>query len=298
MTWSVTPSGPNGRSSVDLALDPGATATENLAVRNFSEQEVTFALTAADGYYTSNGRFNMLSASEQSVDAGTWIGVEPTVTIAAGETRVVPYTVTVPDNATPGDHAAGIAASVRTASADVGGAQVGVDSRVGFRVSTRVSGELAPAIEIVDVRAEYSPPWSLFSPGRVSIAYTASNDGNTTLAVRDAVGDAASDQGNLLPGEQRRMTVATFNAWPWGVLFLDLTVDADVPGGSLSAAPQSTSIVLWAIPWLQLLAAAGILLIILAIFSGRRRNKRRLQRLLNEAREEGRRSSIETVPTA
>ena len=50
--------------------------------------------------------------------------------------------------------------------------------------------------------------------------------------------------------------------------------------------------------WLHLLAATGVLLIVFAIFSGRRRNKRRFERLLREAREEGRRSSTETVPTA
>ncbi|MFG6477188.1 WxL protein peptidoglycan domain-containing protein [Microbacterium sp. P06] len=301
VTWSVAPAdenGPDGRSSVDLALDPGTSTTESLAVRNFSEQEVTFALTAADGYYTSTGRFNMLAASDESIDAGTWISVEPALTLAAGETRVVPYTITVPANATPGDHAAGIAASVRTTSADADGTQVGVDSRVGFRVSTRVTGDLAPALEVSDVRADYRPSWSLFAPGRVAVSYVATNTGNTTLAVSDTLGETASEQGNLLPGEKRNVSIAEIPAWPLGLLFFDLAVDGSVPGETLTATPYTQSLVVWAIPWLYLLAAVGVFLILFAIFTGRRRNKRRFERLLQEAREEGRKDSTEKVPTA
>ncbi|MFG6503383.1 hypothetical protein [Microbacterium sp. P05] len=301
VTWSVAPAdanGPDGRGRVEIALDPGATVTEHLAVRNLSETDTTFSLTAADGYYTSSGRFDMLAAGEQSIDAGTWITVEPSVTIAAGKTAVVPYTITVPTNATPGDHAAGVAASVLRSATDADGTQIGVDSRVGFRVSTRVTGDLAPALAVTDVRAEYTPSWSLFSPGRVAVTYTASNTGNATLGVRDRVGDAASEHGNLLPGETRAITVEPVDAWPLGLLFLGFTVEGSVADDAASAAPFTDTLVLWAVPWLHLLAALGILLILLAILTGRRRTRQRMQRLLDEAREAGRRDATELVHTS
>lgn len=300
VTWSVSPAdadGADGRTVIDLALDPGDTVTEHLAVRNLSDSEVTFALTAADGYYTDTGRFTMLPAGEPSVDAGAWISVEPSLTVPAGETRVAAFTLTVPDNATPGDHAAGVAASLRTSSSDENGAQVGVDSRVGFRLSVRVSGELAPSLAIDEATAAYSPSPNLFAPGLVSVEYTATNTGNTALALSEVVAGHSGKSGNLLPGESRRVMVERFEAWPLGLLFLDLHVDGAVPGDDLRARPHTDTLVIWAVPWLHLLAAVGIALILLAILTGRRRTKRRFAQLLDEAREEGRRESTEAIRT-
>ena len=112
---------------------------EHLLVRNLSTTAVTFQLTAADGYFTSNGRFNMLTSDRSSTDAGTWITMQDSVRVASGADAIVPFTVTVPENATPGDHPAGVAAGVRS-----GKGEVGVESRVGFRVMTRVKRRAQP----------------------------------------------------------------------------------------------------------------------------------------------------------
>ena len=61
---------------------------------------------------TGKGRFNMLQSDRASVDGGTWIKVQNEVTVGANETKVVPFTITVPRDASPGDHPAGIAARV------------------------------------------------------------------------------------------------------------------------------------------------------------------------------------------
>jgi hypothetical protein len=97
---------------------------------------VTLRISAADGYFQENGRFSMLPSDKESVDAGLWIEVQDEVTVGAGETVIVPFTTTVPENATPGDHAAGIAASVLSQQVEEDGAMAGVESRVGFRVMT------------------------------------------------------------------------------------------------------------------------------------------------------------------
>ncbi len=146
---------------MELELDPGASVDEHLAVRNLSDRDVTFALTAADGYFTPTGRFNMLPGDKQSVAAGIWISMDKTVTVAAGGTAVVPFTVTVPDNATPGDHAAGIAASIYSQGGS-DGTQLGVESRVGFRVMTRVKGEVRPALSMKQPPATLrrGTPWN------------------------------------------------------------------------------------------------------------------------------------------
>src|SRR5699024_10897534 len=58
VTWSVVPaddSGPDSRSVIAHELAPGEQVRDRIAVRNLSAQEVTFDLTAADGFYTSEG---------------------------------------------------------------------------------------------------------------------------------------------------------------------------------------------------------------------------------------------------
>jgi len=296
VTWSVTPSdeaGPDGRSWMELEIDPGETITEHLAVRNVGATDAVFALSAADGYFTETGRFNMLQSGQKSVAAGTWIEVDAAVTVAAGETAIVPFTITVPENATPGDHPAGIAASVDTVGTTSDGTQVGVESRVGFRVITRVGGQLAPALSISGVSGEFAPSWNLFAPGTLSVTYTATNDGNTELAFDDTILGARADRGNLYPGETRTVTVDGVDAWPVGVLSVPVTVEAAVPSDDTLVAPVAeTTITVWAPPWLHLAAIALLALIVTAIVIVRRRSTAALNRRLDEARAEGRREQV------
>ncbi|MCS5724116.1 DUF916 domain-containing protein [Herbiconiux sp. CPCC 203407] len=295
VTWSVAPAtadGPDGRSWVEQELAPGATFTEHLALRNLGATETTFALDAADGYFTETGRFNMLQAGQTSVAAGTWITVEESVTVAPGATAVVPFTVTVPENATPGDHAAGIAASVSSTGTTSDGAQIGVNSRVGFRVMTQVTGALAPALEVTDATVGYAPSWNLFTPGSLAVGYTAENTGNTQLAFGERVDGAVTDRGDLFPGESRSVIVAPTSAWPIGLITVDVVVESSVPSDpGLAVAPVTQTVTVWAVPWLHLAVLAGIALVIVLLVIGRRRRKAAVERLIAEARAEGRRES-------
>lgn len=60
-----------------------------------SATDIEFRLSAADGYFTEGGSFNMLPSDQESVDAGTWIEVQPSVLVPAGEVRVVPFSLHV-----------------------------------------------------------------------------------------------------------------------------------------------------------------------------------------------------------
>ncbi|SMG48128.1 COG1470 family protein [Agreia pratensis] len=307
VTWSVTPAdaaGPDGRSWMELEGDPGQTIQEHLAVRNLGTTEVTFALNAADGYFTSKGRFNMLPHGTESVDAGTWVGVQENVTVAPGGMAVVPVAVTIPSNATPGDHAAGLAASIFSKGSD-GGASVGVESRVGFRVLTRVSGEIAPSLAVASSKAAYRSSWNPFEPGSTRIDYTLENTGNARLSVSgstvaggvrlpDASGEAAAPV-ELLPGDRRTLQIEVPGAWPVGLLSYPLTVEQSVilPNDvSEPAAALQQNIEVWAIPWSQLVVLLAVLLIVGGLLWGRMRRRRHVEKLLEAAREEGRRSVV------
>ncbi|MFC8304909.1 WxL protein peptidoglycan domain-containing protein [Specibacter sp. NPDC057265] len=305
MTWSASPadeSGPDGRTGVDLIIDPGAEAADHLAVRNFSNREITFAINAADGYLTPTGRFNMIPSNKKSVDAGRWITVVEAVTVPAGEIRTVPFHVTVPPNASPGDHAAGIAASIRSQGGGEGAGKLNVESRVGFRVMIRVTGSLQPQLE-VQAHATFETSWNPFQPGAADLVYVLQNTGNVRLSVTGSIAhdgvripDSDTEAGkavDLLPGDTHEMTIHLPRLWPVGFVSLPLALDQSMaaPDGSEQRlAPIARDVPLWAVPWPQLAILVAVGLIVVGLFWGRRRQALSVARLVREAHEEGRRA--------
>lgn len=298
VTWSVRPGdldGEDGRSWVEWDADAGDELTEHMVVTNHGDTDVEFQLSAADGYFTDTGRFNMLPSDEESVAAGTWIDLPEHVSVAAGDAEVVPFTVTVPDNATPGDHPAGVAASIRS----TGDGTVGVESRVGFRVMTRVAGELNPQLA-VDASGSYAGEANPFSAGSVDVAYEIENTGNTLVRAEPeivltgpfGIGTqriAGDEIVELAPGETRRGTVRASSAWP--LIAYDARVTATpMPvsdeQGFDAAEPAAAEASILAMPWSQLVVLALALVLVIWRVQRRRIDKKRTERLIAAARAE------------
>lgn len=304
VSWSVRPAtdeGPDGRSWVELDVDPGSVVRQYLAVRNLGTVDATFRITAKDGYYTASGRFNMLESAEQNIGAGLWVDVAAEVAVAARQTVVVPYSITVPANATPGDHAAGVAASIVSTGASGSGDQLQVESRMGFKVLLRASGELAPAAVLEDVVAGYRVSWNPFSPGSMDVEYTVRNTGNTRLLLKDVVtaagakGEVAlADAGKeLFPGQMRRVTARVDGVWPVIAAPVAVELSGQVPASSPAPAAVPAldtvraDVLVPAIPWPQLLLTAGILLLAGGLVRGRRKRRAAVEQLIADARREG-----------
>jgi len=300
LTWAVQPAdqqGPDGRRWVELTLDPGQVVTEHLAVRNFSDGAVVFSLKAADGYLTDKGRFNMLPSNQESRDGGTWLTVQDTVTVKARETKVVPFTITAPGDAAPGDHPAGIAATVTSAA----GGAVAVESRVGFRVMLRASGTVTAALAADGVTAAYRRSWNPFSAGTLHVTYTTTNNGNVAVtgAGRVTVAGpfgmashgAPTQVEETFRGGSRQVETTVAGVWPLGPLrtSVDVTpalISGDATGAEIRTA--SATMTAWALPWPQLALAAVVVALVLTVRTLVRRRRRRLARLIARAREEGR----------
>ncbi|WP_433060793.1 hypothetical protein [Dactylosporangium sp. CS-033363] len=277
VTWTVQPAtdkGPDERRWIERTLDPGQVVTEHMAVRNLGKTPTVFALTAADGYLTDKGRFNMLPADQPSKDGGTWIAVRRDVTVGPNETLVVPFTITVPKDAAPGDHPAGIAASVLSSSGTVA-----VDSRVGFRVMMRASGAVKPAVTADRLTVRYERSWNPLRSGTVHIGYSTTNTGNVHVTphaeaeVSELFGANTRARpvgsGELLPGGSRADTAAVGGVWALGRVKTSVTVTDAGP-------PVTVAVTSWLLPWPQLVVVAALLLLW------------RLHRLLlNRARLEG-----------
>jgi hypothetical protein len=286
-SWSVGPAdGPlgTGRPFFEYALDPGATVDDAFTVRNDGATPLTLRIYAADAFTTREGTIDLLPATQQSVDSGTWVDLGAThVDLDPGETAVVPFTLSVPADARPGDHPAGIVTSLLSDDAD---AQVQVDRRLGSRLYVRVSGELSPSVDVSEPTVSFDGVWNPLALGRIDVSYTLTNTGDTRVTAVAAssahgpFGVAALSTGaeqlpEILPGSSVEVTqsldgVAAL-AWLGGAVNV-IPTSVGVGAAQLDAvvAPYTVA----AVPIATLLILAGALVITVGIVLFVRRSRR------------------------
>ncbi|MEU0526014.1 hypothetical protein [Streptomyces niveus] len=289
-TFGVQPSGPkkpDRRSDFSYSVTPGAAVRDHIAVLNHSARPLTLKVYASDAFNTADGGFDLLAEGVRSKDAGSWIRTARSrVVIPARSRAVVPFTLTVPAGVAPGDHAAGVVASLASSRSDGKGDRVAVEQRVGARVHIRVAGELKPGLAVQDVRATYHGTANPFGTGSATVTYTVRNTGNIRLGARGTVRFANSVSGplrapgvetvkGLLPGNSVRVTATVRGLFPAVRSTATVNLDAIPVGGDIDPAlPSATgSAGFWTVPWalLALLVLAAGLTVALV----RRRRRRR-----------------------
>ncbi|MDF2849314.1 MAG: hypothetical protein K0R97_3296, partial [Oerskovia sp.] len=228
VTWGVAPA---SAPTFDLALDPGTTVTDELVVTNHGDVPLDLAVYAADAFTSPTGALDVLPAGTPSEDLGAWITADAArVAVGPGERVAVPFTLTVPADATPGDHTAALVTSLVTGAGEGG---VAVDRRLGTRVLVRVTGDLTPSATITAVRAAYAGSWNPVGTGDAQVSYTVTNTGNVRLAgplsatVAGGVGSVSVPLGDLpelLPGDAITLTGTVSGVAPLGWLRASVTL--------------------------------------------------------------------------
>ena len=167
-----------GRTRFSYKADPGQVVSDQVKVSNVGTTTLEVTVFAADAYNDDNGDFALKPTAEKSVGAAAWTAFsgKPQVklTLARGESKVVPFTVTIPKDATPGDHTAGVLASATTPG------QVAVERRIADRMYVRVSGKLQPALTISSFGATHHSGVNPLA-GSITVAATITNTGNVAL---------------------------------------------------------------------------------------------------------------------
>ncbi|WP_066951027.1 hypothetical protein [Streptomyces lushanensis] len=280
-TFGVQPSGPkkpDRRSDFSYSATPGAAVRDHLAVLNHSTRPLKLKVYASDAFNTDDGGFDLLAAGRPSKDAGTWVAVRTGSVVVPARSRViVPFTLTVPRGASPGDHAAGIVAALTSSGTGAQGDRVAVEQRVGARVHIRVAGELKPQLTVENLKATYDGTFNPFGGGTATVTYTVRNTGNVrlgarqTVRVRNAVtgpvrAPGVHDIKGLLPGNAVTVTASVRDLFPALRSTATVTVDPVPVGGDIDPALPGTthSAGFWTVPWallaLLLILAAGVAL--------------------------------------
>ncbi|MFF5447000.1 hypothetical protein [Streptomyces sp. NPDC012888] len=257
--WTAGPAGPPGapaRPFFYLEGAPGAVLEDRLALSNPTGRERAITLRGADAYNAEGGALAVRPARESS-GAGRWVsfGAHATVKVPPRSRAVVPFTVTVPPDAVPGDHPVALVA-----------AEPGREA--GVRVHLRVSGPTLAALTVEDV--------SVGGRGAAAeVRYALVNRGNTALAPQleiRADGLFGGVEGRparrlpveLLPGQRVVLT----EPWPGAPVFdaVDLTLTVTAPGGARATATASARFVPRGVAgW----TGAGLLLAVAALTAHR-----------------------------
>ncbi|MEU6654115.1 hypothetical protein ABZ904_32960 [Streptomyces sp. NPDC046900] len=251
--WSVAPAtgGAGGRPYVYAEGEPGSVLQDAVSVLNPGRGPLTVRLSGADAGDTTQA--GSTAPRTRPVEAGAWLRFARTtggrrvaahtvsVTVPARTRADVPFSVTVPTDAAPGDRAAAILASADGRTSAV-------------RLRLRVRGPALSAVTVEHVRVH---------GGR--IAYELVNRGTTVLAPRlavhaDGVLGPVLDRApralplELPPGHRVRLT----EPWPHHPVFDSVKVRLTVTAAG--AAPGSASASAWFVPWGALAGtAAGLL---------------------------------------
>ncbi|SDL19159.1 WxL protein peptidoglycan domain-containing protein [Streptomyces indicus] len=263
-SWSVAPSSGSGTRPAEdgrpyfyMEGAPGAVLEDTVAVTNPGDKPATVKLRAAEAYNRADGSFAVRDSRGEARPhgAGGWLSfADDEVRIPARTRAEVPFTVAVPDGATPGDHPAALIAEM--------------DGRkAGVRVHLRVSGPTLSAVTVEDVTIEGD-----------SISYALVNRGNTVLTPKLAVradglfGEVLDRAARTLPVELlpgRKVTLRE----PWtdrpafDSVRVELTVSAD------GAAADSEAAELRIVPWAAVAGGGALFAGFagLAVFTVRRR---------------------------
>jgi hypothetical protein len=279
----------DGRNNFRYQADPGQTVQDYAAVVNTGTAVNDFTLIGTDAFNDERGDYALLDTADEPTLVGRWVTFENgtnrmKVTLQPGEGRLVPFTLSLPADATPGDHAGGIVASVLSADG-----QVQVDHRVAIRLYARVSGDLQPSLTISSLNASYDGEWWDLLAGRVDVHYTVTNKGNVALAANVKGGvntwfgiPLTSDSGGIkeiLPGNSASYEFQVPGIGQWGYLApsLQITpfVDSEDTSTYVIAAPSSRDTLLLVVPWIPLIVLLGSGLVIASIVLYRRRENAR-----------------------
>lgn len=300
-TFGIGPaslSAQNPRGYFSYQMGAGGTYRDRAIVVNYGNTPLRLGIYAADLGNSASGALVVgLPDDAGQHDAGAWVKLPKklvTVDVAPASsrgpgTKIVPFTLQVPADASPGDHGGALVAVLSTLGRNPKGENVRLNQRVATRLYVRVNGPVTPRLEIDDLRATYHQNLNPIGGGSVTVHYVVRNSGNIRLAAQQVVtvtgmfGTTKTVTGRkidlLFPHGAQPVNVTIKGVFPtmWEKARVKVTplLFADQKPVPVPTAARSVSFV--AVPW-TLLGCVFLLLALTVGFFLRRRRRRRAVR--------------------
>lgn len=253
--------------------DPGESQSHVIGVTNLSSAKQTYYIFTRDITGVQSGGVPIFAeedAEKTGYEMSDWISLGVTeVELEPGEEKEVSVAITIPDNATPGSHFAGVFASMEPPKMRSVGASVGY--QVASIISIRVSGDV---IENAEIR-QFSTGDFIYGSPNVDFHARVENKG--TVLVRPI---GPLEVHNMFG---KRVALLTFNESKAGVFPMserpfDITWEDEGPGFgryeavlSLVYGEQgrqstiSSTVSFWILPMNIFLPSLGILAVLLLV---------------------------------
>jgi hypothetical protein len=234
-TGSLDPSQPGDRVNFSYDAAPGVVIHDSVTVYNVGNVALPFHVYSTDGFNQTDGTFDLLTGDLLPTDVGSWVTFDAQdLTIPAGKQALIPITITVPADASPGDHVGGVVASSPIEGKNDTGQIITVDRRVGAKLYVRVTGALHAELAVTQLSGDYSHALNPLGGG-TKVSFRVENRGDVRLGGTPVVtvsgpfglGEKSitlPPLTDLLPGQHADLTVEFDDVGAW---FVD-TVSVDI----------------------------------------------------------------------
>ena len=278
-SWTVAPADGehgDGRPNFSYVVEPGQQIEDAFVVQNTGDTQLDLAVAVADGFTTPEGVLDLRPLSEQPTDLGAWVSPEVTeISLAPSQRVEIPFTITVPEDATPGDHTGGIVTVMTTEGT------VRLEHRIGSRIHVRVPGEQVVALAASALEVSQPVQLNPVASGTATVRYTVRNDGTVRTLYTERVRvsgpggvgavEVVEEVEEILPGSEIVREVQVPGVWSLGYSDVSVELVPQAVDGELADA-ISIDGGAWSVPWA--LVALAVLVIGVAIAIGVRRGRR------------------------
>jgi hypothetical protein len=263
----------------DVDAAPGDIVTRQFTVLNETESEQTYYFLARN--FTTQGEEGQVVISEENFGLATWIQFPATsVTIPAGQSQDIEFSILIPPNADPGGHSAAVFASTNPPDVSQG---LGLSGNVGALLFVRVAGDITEDARLLGFHTKGDAKFYTRLP--VDFEYRIENRGTVHIVPQGDVVmsgwfgktnvNANPLNNHILPSSIRRLETTWVNKTPVaGGFFTEVknewnnfalgkykaTLDIGYGKGGGKITGQTD---FWVFPWHVLLVALLILIAVI-----------------------------------
>lgn len=255
----------------EQTINPGDQFSTSITITNAGSASQLFSVGVQDISGVNNaGEPIFTSSTVTTYSVSSWVALgRTTITVPAGGSVTVPFTITVPANAQPGGHYGAIFVSSGATRPSLNGSGLGYD--VGALIELRIAGNATEQAEI----KEFSTDRSLYQTPDVTFTASVANEGNVLIQPRgpiditnmfgQKVGTVVlNDAGaSIFPGAQRAFT----QSWSGGgFAFGEFTAVTTLNYGDTENKTISASTSFWIIPVIPIAAVLASIIFFILIF--------------------------------
>jgi hypothetical protein len=277
--------GVTNRPTFAYKLDPGATQHDAVVVSNLNNTAQKVTVYVANAFTTSSGLIGVRANDHAKTGPVDWLKfttqlANKTFEIPALTSKTIPFEITIPPNAPPGDYAFGVAvAPDASATPQPGQNSVQIVQAAAALVELRVNGPLIPIIRVGSLRviseAKLTPG---FIDGSTAVTFEVVNVGNqrvnTVIHVteRNAFNAVIHREpdiklSNVLPGSKVKLTRSWDND-----PYVKGSITVQITTGTATSATRSVNF--WSVSWRTFVVPVALVIVLFIIRWRIRRHRR------------------------